>query len=129
SSTSQSPSSTIMNENPAVFETTIQDYVSSTTVNLMDALDKTYSGAGFTISDPIEIEIGSMQNAFLRCVEKHIGMARTLKDKPSAAKQYEQALSEAKAADSRSFQSRSVNQHGPLRRRLRDYPIDLSQTY
>ncbi len=122
------PSSLIMGSNPAVFETVITDWISATQVNLQDASVQAYSGVQYTISDSIDIEAGAMMNAYLRCVEKHIGMSRTLKDKPSAAKQYLEALAEAKSADSRSFTGRSVNQAGPMRRRLRDYPIDLSHT-
>lgn len=69
-----------------------------------------------------------MLNAYLRCVEMHLGMVRTLKDKPSARNQYAEALERAKAADSRSFMGRAAGVHRPLRRRLRDYPIRLDAT-
>ena len=48
-------------------------------------------GLAYTISDRVDIEEGAMLNAYFRCVEKHLGMDRTLKDKPSAAKQYAEA--------------------------------------
>lgn len=100
------PSSLIMGTNIGVFETVVQSWVSPTSIVLQDDLDATYSGVGYMISDTVDIEPGAMLNAYLRCVEKHIGMARTLKDKPSASKQYDVALSEAKCADSRSFAGR-----------------------
>jgi hypothetical protein len=128
-STTKLPSSLIMGSNPATLETVITDWISTTQLNLQDPADQAYTNSLYTISDSVDIEAGAMMNAYLRCVEKHIGMSRTLKDKPSAAKQYDAALSEAKSADSRSFQMRSVNQAGPMRRRLRDYPVDLSRTY
>ncbi len=70
-----------------------------------------------------------MLHAYPRCVEKHLGMSRSLKDRPSAPRQYLDALAEAKSADSRSFTGRSPGQGGSLRRRLRDMPIDFTQTY
>lgn len=63
-----------------------------------------------------------MQNAYLRCCEKHLAMHRTLKDKPSARAQYLEALEQAKAADSRSFMGRYAGQVARLRPRLRDMP-------
>lgn len=123
SSTSKLPASLIMaslDTPAAVFESVITAYVSPTSVVIADDLDATYAGVCYTVSDPIEIEQGAMLNCFLRGVEKHIGMSRTLKDKPSAAKQYLDALAEAKSADSRSFAGRVVNQGGSYRPRLRD---------
>jgi hypothetical protein len=126
--TAKPPTSLIMGAPPA-FETVITDWVSATSVNVQDPLDQTYTAAPLVVSDMIDVEAGAMLNAYLRCVEKHLGMARTLKDKPSAARQYLEALAEAKSADSRSFAGRSVNDHRGQRIRLRDMPIDLSKTY
>ena len=63
-----------------------------------------------------------MLNAYLRCVEMHLGMNRTLKDKPSAAAQYREGLAAAKCADSRSFAGRAAGQTGRYRPRFRDMP-------
>jgi len=116
------PTSLIMGSNVAVFESSIASYVSPTSIVITDAADITYTASGYSVSDPIDIEQGAMLNAYLRCVEKHLGMARTLKDKPSAANQYATALSEAKCADSRSFQGKAVGSTGRYRPRLRDMP-------
>lgn len=116
----------IVGDNPAIFESVITGWISPTVVTIQDELDTTYAQGKYTISDIIDIEQGAMLNAYFRCVEHHLGMNRTLKDKPSARKQYEDALREAKAADSRSFTGRAVGRNGPLRRRLRDYPINLN---
>jgi hypothetical protein len=129
SSNGNVPTDDIIGSNKFAFESYITDYLSSTTVNLADAAPSSVSGKGYEISDPIDIERGAMLNAFYRCVEYHLSVNRTLKDKPSAAAAYKKALAEAKDADSRSFMGRTVSPHGPLRRRLRDYPIDLSQTF
>jgi hypothetical protein len=122
------PSSLIMGGAPTVLETFVKDWVSPTAVNLEDPARSTLSNVAYTISDMVDIEQGAMLNAYFRCVEKHLGMNRTLKDKPSAAAQFTKALAEAKDADSRSFTGRSVSEHRPLRRRLRDYPINLGST-
>lgn len=121
------PSSMIMGANVAAFESTVSAYVSPTSVVIRDPANADYVVSGYTVSDVIDIEQGAMLNAFLRCVEKHLGMARTLKDKPSASKQYDAALSEAKSADSRSFQGRSVGQDGRYRPRFRDMPAGPDQ--
>lgn len=126
SSTVKPPTSIIMSNRPAVFESFVRAYVSPTVLILADPADADYSGVGYTISDMVDIEPGAMLNAYLRCVEKHLGMNRTLKDKPSAANQYAAALSEAKSADSRSFMGRSAGQNTPRRLRLRDYPPDTN---
>ena len=122
SSNPNKPTSMIMGGNFPAFESTIASYVSSASVTLTDALPTTFAGVGYTVSDPIDIEQGAMLNAYLRCVEMHLGMNRTLKDKPSAAKQYAEALSAAKSADSRSFAGRAVGQTGRYRPRFRDMP-------
>ena len=127
SGNSKPPSSLIMGDNVAVFESTIASYVSPTSVVITDPADQTYTNSGYTISDPIDIEQGAMLNAYLRCVEKHLGMNRTLKDKPSAAAQYDRALGEAKAADSRGFAGRAVGSTGRYRPRLRDMPMGPDQ--
>lgn len=129
SSAAKLPTSLIMSSNPAVFESVVTAYVSSTSIQVADPVDQDFSAVAYTISSLIDIEQGAMLNAYHRCVEKHIGMSRTLKDKPSAAQQYLVALNEARAADSRSFAGRSVGSSGRVRMRLRDMPQDLSQTY
>jgi hypothetical protein len=118
----KAPSSLIMGEQRVILESVITAYVSATSVTISDPADIAYTTSPYTISDSIDIEQGVMLNALLRGVEKHLGMNRTLKDKPSALKQYDIALSEAKSADSRSFTGRSVGQKGHMRMRLRDFP-------
>ena len=122
------PSSIIMGTNPATYESIVTDYISPTSLVMQDALDQSYSGVQYTMSDPIEIEAGAMMNAMYRCVEKHLAQARTLKDKPSAQNQYLIELRAARSADSRSFMGRAAGEVQGLKRRLRDYPIDLMST-
>jgi hypothetical protein len=114
---------------PATFESQVVGYVSPTQLTLLDNAPANYTGVLYTVSDPVDIEEGTMLNALLRGCEMQVALGRTLKDKPSAAPLYRQALVEAKSADSRPFSGRYVGQHGPFARRLRDMPIDLSQTF
>lgn len=115
------PTSIIKGTNPAAFDTTVAAYVSPTALTLFDAANANYAGVGWTASDPIEFEQGAMLQAYLRCCEKQIGILRILKDKPSASAQYDQALAEAKAADSRSFAGKRPQQGSGRSWRLRDY--------
>jgi hypothetical protein len=109
--------------NPAAFESVIQSYVSPTSVLTFDASNNALSGVAATASDPIEIERESMANCFLRCCEKHIGMSRVLKDKPSARAQFVEELEKARAADSRSFMGRACGPAYRYRMKLRDMPM------
>jgi hypothetical protein len=110
--------------NPAAFETLITSYVSPNAVGVADPAPQVFDTVAYTISDRLDIEEGSMLNAYLRCVEMHLGMVRTLKDKPSARSQFAEALERAKAADSRSFMGRSVGGNRRTRMRLSDYPYN-----
>lgn len=109
--------------NPAAFESVVTDWISATQVNVLDASDIDLAGVGYIISDPIDIEPGAMTNAFNRCCEMHLGINRTLKDKPSAQAQYQVALGKAKDADSRSFAGRAAGPATRIRPRLRDMPV------
>lgn len=123
------PTSLIMGSNPFVFESVITKVTSTTQIEVADAVDTTYTGVAYVASDPIDVEQGAMLNAYLRCIEKHLGMSRSLVDKPNTAAQYAMALREAQAADSRSFMGRAVNQDSRMRPRLRNFPIDLTKVY
>lgn len=113
--------------NPPDFESVIIRFNSQTEVELSDPLDVDYTNVPYTVSDRVDIE-EVMRTALLRGIEKQIGMSRVLKDKQDAAAQYDMALREAKAADSRSLMGRSVGDAHWFRRRLRDYPIQLGHT-
>lgn len=108
--------------NPPVFESLVVEKLSPTTVRLADAPSFLIDGKGWVASDLIDIEYGAMKNVFLRGCEKQISMNRTLKDKPSASRQYDEALATAKDADSRSFAGRSEGTYPSYRQRKSDMP-------
>ena len=111
--------------NPAVFEAIIQSVQSPSSLTLMPRTPSTvtYTNTGYVISDPIDIETGSMQNAFLRCCEHKFSQHRIMKDKPSAKAQYLDELRRAKEADSRSLAGRAEGDFEWNRQRLKDMPM------
>lgn len=127
-SANANPPTNEVGRNPAAFESQVVAYLSPTQVSVADTPTAAMSGA-LVVSDPIDIEQGAMANAFLRCVENQMAVIRVMKDRPFKAAEYQAALARAKAADSRSFAGRAEGPQNRLRRRLRDMPIDLSQTY
>lgn len=110
--------------NPPLLQTRIYDVTDGTDLVLTDPLPQDVTGVAFTISDPVDFEIGAMMNAYFRCVEFHLSLNRTLKDKPSARQAYLTALGEARAADSRVFTGRAVGDPHVYRQPLRDMPMD-----
>jgi hypothetical protein len=107
---------------PMVHETLIVAAPDTLDLTMADPAPGNYSGVAYTISDPLDIEYDSMSTCTLRCCEMFIGMGRTLKDKPSARAQFQEALLTAKEADSRSFSRRWVGDHYRHRQRLKDMP-------
>ncbi len=94
---------------PAAVETVILEVLSPTMLRVADAMPATTTTPLlYVISDPIDFESGVMLTAFLRGVEKQLTIARTMTDKPDAFASYATALKEAQAADSRSYQGRSM---------------------
>ncbi|MBX6312828.1 MAG: hypothetical protein IRY99_07930 [Isosphaeraceae bacterium] len=110
------PPTSLVGNNPAVIESVITGHVSLTGITIADPAGVSYANVRYSVSDPIDIEEGAMLNAFLRGCETQMAINRTLKDKPSAFKQYEMALREAKAADSRTFTGRAVGDLGSIPR-------------
>lgn len=113
-------------DNPAVFESKITGYTSATQITTWDDVPAAYANSPYTISSYVDIETGAMEQAYLRCCKMHISMSRVLKDKPSARLQYETALEVAKCADSRNMAPRVAGPPVSVRRRLKDYPFDLT---
>lgn len=102
---------TWIGEAPPTQELQINTVDSPTQVTVLDPSTATVRSSLYTISDPVDIELGSMQTAFLRGVEKQLAIARHMTfERPQADPrvQYDAALREAMAADSRSYQGRSM---------------------
>lgn len=98
-------------EAPPTQELLINAVTSPTQLTLLDLPTSSVLNSLYTISDPVDIELGSMQTAYLRGVEKQLAIARHMTfenamDDPRAL--YDAALKEAMAADSRSYQGRAM---------------------
>ncbi len=95
---------------PAQFETVITAVVSATELRVSDPADQTYTAVKSEVSDPVDIEAGAMQTAYLRGIEKElvIGRRLSLEARPNSVVAYDMALREARAADSRSFQGKCM---------------------
>lgn len=113
-------------DNPSDFEGVIRSVTDATHATVLVAPTITVATGKFVISDPIDIQIQSMRNAFERGAEKQIGMLRAVKDKPSARIAYMEALSNAKQSDSRTFMGRVVGVPEVYRQRLSDMPLNPS---
>lgn len=111
--------------NPAVFEAVIYSVQSATQLTLQRLTPSTvnYTNTGYIISDPIDIETGSMLNAYLRCCEHKLSQHRIMKDKPDAKVQYLDELRRAKEADTRSFSGRAEGEANWNRMRMKDMPM------
>lgn len=93
-------------DNPATFESVVISYTSATEIAVADAPSASYSAAKYTLSSPIDIEVGAMLNAYLRGIEAELAIARQLKTRSDAMNAYLFQLRLAKEADSRSFAGR-----------------------
>jgi hypothetical protein len=116
--------------NPAIFEARIDSVQSATQLKLMPLTPSMLSlaAAKYLISDPLDIEVGSMANALLRACEHKISQHRIMKDKPDAKLQFLDELRRAKEADSRSFSGRAEGEVYCHRQRMRDMPLGPDMT-
>lgn len=112
--------------NPAAFETIITAYISSSSVIVQDVPTTSLSGMPYVVSDLVDVDPDSMLSVFERGIEMQVSISRVLKDRPSAATQYEIALKKAKAADSVSFMGRIVGQQNTYHQRLARMPMSWS---
>ncbi len=113
-------------ESPFYLERTVTAVASTTSLTVDQ--DPVYTGGGlsYAISDPVDIEEGSMLNFLLRMCEKQLRIARRIKSNPEEVADYVAARQEAMEADSRSSMRQAVG-GGGYPRRLRDFPSGADQ--
>lgn len=86
----------------AVHESRIAAVTGTAALTLETALPSTLAGVKYTISDPVDLEVGAMLNAFLRlCELKHAGMNKRA-DYSLAMQMFVRELAIAQDADRRS---------------------------
>ena len=113
-------------ENPFFLERTILSVASTTSLTVDQDPVYTGSGLAYAISDPVDVEEGSMLNFLLRMCEKQLRMSRRIKATPEEVADYEASKTEAMEADSRSMMRQAVGAGG-YPRRLRDFPSGPDQ--
>ena len=111
--------------NPAVEEALIFSVTNATSLNVMPLTPflNSWTNVSYVISDPIDIETGSMQNAFLRAAEWKLSQLRIMEDKELKKAQYLDELRRAKEADTRSFAGRAEGELIWNRMRMKDMPM------
>lgn len=114
-------------ENPYVCERIILAVPTATSITIDQPANATLSNILYTISDPVDIAQGAMENYFFREVDKQARL--TMRSKTTGQEEqmaYAQALAEAEDADSVYAGTRVARlpRHRP--RLLREYPINLS---
>ncbi len=100
-------------EFPPIQELQINEVVSPTKLQVLEAPIASAAGTLYAISDPVDIELGAMETAFHRGIEKQLGISRHLQDLAGIVALYDSALKEAMAADSRSYQGRAMGGSRP----------------
>ena len=104
--TNQNPTG-IDGTNPFLFERTIVEVVSSTSVIIDDPnTEQGLTATKYVISDVVDIEDGAMLECLLRCFERELATNRRKEAIALSQQLYEQALIVAREADSRSFAQR-----------------------
>jgi hypothetical protein len=108
--------------NPYKLERTVMEVLSATQLVIDQRSPWSLSDVKYMISDPIDIEPGAMETAFLRCCESQLAKISRLPDRADAEKEYLLELDRAKCADSRTTAPRAVGM-GSYRVRLSDMPL------
>jgi hypothetical protein len=122
SSTSTAPTGP-EGENPATLERMVVEVTDSTTLVLDEAADQNLSGVKYVLSDPMDIEQGSMETAFCRWVERELAITRRMKERDLIIALANQELILASEADHRSTQPRSAGDGMGRMLQLRDTPL------
>lgn len=84
-----------------VHESIVDNVASATSLTLKDVVPETLSGVKYVISSIVDIEGESMTNAFNRLCEKHMAVKMNMESKGEYVRLAQQALVQAKEADSR----------------------------
>lgn len=87
---------------PAVQETTIQAFTNATTLVADSAFDSSATSVKYVISDPVDVETGTMLPMFLRCMEMNLARVRRMRDLKIITESFYQARRIAQEADARS---------------------------
>lgn len=98
---------------PYAEEHVISSVTDTTHLTLSAASSLSSGSLKYCITDPIDLNI-AVENAFMRCVEKHLAITMNMKNKREMFAAYDEALFKAKGADHRSTQRRIAGGGMPL---------------
>lgn len=107
---------------PADYERVVASVDSATQLTLDSTIADTYSGVKASVSDPVDIEDGTMLNALLACCEYWMARCRNMKDRAEIEQRWLRELERAQEADSRSLARRSAGAWPGYGRRLAHMP-------
>ncbi len=122
---------------PYFTERTVMTVTNSAELEVDQEFNDGLSDVKYTISDPLDIEPGVMSTAFMRCMEREICIIRRMfgdngQEMRVIQELYQEALGDAKDADSRVSQMRNVYVEGfnysPWPRRLIYFPSGADVT-
>lgn len=98
----------VVGSNPYVYERVISAVSGPTSITLDSTIPANLTNVKYLISDPVDLEEGSMMTAFLRCCEWQVSRSRNMRDRGELEREYQSALTRARETDSRSFQERAA---------------------
>lgn len=98
--------------NPYDQERIITAVASGTSATVDAAWATTRSGSAFAISDPLDVDLQTMLNAYLRCCEKNLSRTRRPQDRQLIEAAYRDELMTAKCADNRMRGTRVAGRRG-----------------
>lgn len=87
-------------------ERLVTTYTSATSVTCDSSFSETLSGVKYAISDPCDVEEGTMLTAFQRCMEWQLSKLLNMKEQDRCYQAWQEALIKAREADSRTFHTR-----------------------
>ena len=120
SADSVNPPTDLVGPNPAIYEGVVLAVASASSLTADTPSPSTLGSVQYVISDPVDIEVGAMLNALLRCCEYQLALTRSRADVAQLAAQYREALILAREADSRNM---ALEAAGTIPR----YPYRLAQ--
>lgn len=103
--------------NPAEIERVITAVSSATSCTVDELPSSNLTGVKYVISDPVDIEAGSMKTALLRGCEYQIAVSRRMQEREIAERAYKASVISARESDSRNFRPDVVgwNVRWPMR--------------
>ncbi len=116
------PPTGVEGENPFSYERTIVGYTSPTVITIDADPGLTAAGVYYTISDPLDIEEGSMLSFFWRYCESKIRLKQRMIPTPDDTRMYAECMERALEADNRSSARQATGGARGFGRRLRDMP-------